>query len=731
MGNTSWNSNNKASVESALRKNPIRLKHIAFVVSILLVIAIAWVLRLHAVDNLPIDYDEDDYLRAAQQFADLIHADRWVGFLDTNYRQEHPPLEKIVYALSILSAPQEPLIPDRPTSAPPNTALPVDLLHPARTTSAVLGTLEVAILAILNPLGGLFLGIHAFSIKYTSQVMLESLPALCSLVSVVTYNRWKKGRKRNINGWLAASGIFLGLTAASKYIYCVVGIAILVDWLWDTKKSRDWSKSFLFLFSWGLLAIVTFLAFDPFLWPNPIGRLKESIFYNASYSASASEVQNAGYPIWQPLVWLSMSPYQWHPQAFYFAIDPLITLLAAFGLKGLWQKSRIYVLWLAISLVFLLIWPTKWPQYILILTAPLSLSAAEGVMALIVRPVRARLARPTNKSTLTTQKRNNPWHQILPWLVPGMIVFAVFTLLPLIFQMGISLTDFNSSSIRDAFHGGLWREIWGGLTGQIHAIPLQLRNRSTQVHFTGWGAFSPVIEYISNNGILLFNLLWTVLSVLFQTILGLGVAMLLWQRGVRFGRIWQVIFILPWAIPEMIGALLWFNIFAPDWGWLSLAVQKYGPNFPLSFMTGWDQSANLRLLVLLIPAIWYGFPFMMLASLVGLRMIPAEVLDAAAIDGARPREIFRLIIWPLLVPLIIPAVIIRSIFSFNQFYLFQVFNFPDSTLATLSYNIFNPNTGGGQFAISAVINIVTVIILIGLVVVFNRWSKAGEGFTYA
>jgi hypothetical protein len=79
---------------------------------------------------------------------------------------------------------------------------------------------------------------------------------------------------------------------------------------------------------------------------------------------------------------------------------------------------------------------------------------------------------------------------------------------------------------------------------------------------------------------------------------------------------------------------------------------------------------------------------------------------------------------------------VRGIFAFNQFYLFQTYYFQDATLATLSYNVFNPNVGfsnvpGGQFAVSAVINIIAVIILMIFVLLFNRWSRAAEGVTYA
>jgi hypothetical protein len=61
-------------------------------------------------------------------------------------------------------------------------------------------------------------------------------------------------------------------------------------------------------------------------------------------------------------------------------------------------------------------------------------------------------------------------------------------------------------------------------------------------------------------------------------------------------------------------------------------------------------------------------------------------------------------------------------------------NYFMTSLAQLSYNIFNPSGFGGfngQFAISASLNIITLLILVGLVVLFNRWSKADEGVNYA
>jgi ABC-type sugar transport system permease subunit len=702
---------------------------------ILLVVTIAAGLRAHAVVKLPVDYDEDDYIRAAQQFTVLMRAGDWKGFLDTNYRPEHPPLGKIAFGVSLITAPEEDLTPDHPTSAGPDVYLPRELLRPARTLSAVFGTLEVLLLALVSPVAALFLGINAYTVKYTSQVMLEALPSLTSLACILAYLRWKKRASKKIDGWLVASAIFLGVTAASKYMYALVGIAILGDWIFEVRSTGGWRRFFLQAAAWGAISFAIFFMADPFLWTEPLARLKDSLLYHVSYSTGASEVERANYPFWQQLINLTYNPYL-APKAFYIAIDPLITVVAAFGFGGLWKKQRLYVLWFATALFFLLVWPTKWPQYLLVLTVPLSLAAAEGLGALVFRPFRNWLAQRKTKVLRESTTHRGDGRRALPWLVPGLIAFGVLTLFPFLFQVGVSLTDFNVNSLRDGLKGGLWREIWGGLSGKIHAAPFTLGNLPTTVHYIGPAFYQPVLSFLYSNGILFFDVFWTILSVVLQTGLGLGIALLLRQRGARFGKIWQVLFILPWAIPEMIGALMWWNIFMPRYGWLALAVQKYGPHFPFAFLVGWEQSASLWLLVFLIPAVWYGFPFMMLASSVGLKMIPLEVLDAAAVDGASSWSAFRYVVWPLLLPLIVPAIIIRSIFAFNQFYLFQAFGFTTSTLATFSYNVFNPTAGsygvqGGMFSVSAIINVLTVIILAGFVVLFNRWSKAGEGVTYA
>lgn len=696
------------------------VKRFLFIAAVIAVTLIALNTRLTAVDKLPIDYDEDDYLRAGQLYAQGLQQGDWSVFTRENYRTEHPPLTKIVNGVILSTLPPAPEIPDRPTTAEPARSLPQPHLDHVRTSHAIFGTLEVLALSLINPLAGLILATHTWTIKYTSQVMLEALPALTSLLVVVFYLK-SKGK---FNIWSLLSATMLGFTAASKYPYTMVGVTVLLHWLWESWPGRSadanrsgwkWLRPIL---AWGGIALIVFFLSDPYLWPDPIGRLRDSIGYHGRYATTASEVQEANFPIWQPLVWLAQA-VPWHPGVFAVPLDAIVLLFAVLGLKRLWQRHRVFALWLIIMTVFLFFWPTKWPQYILMLTAPLALSAVEGLRLVIweplshwVRRVRSDgVQRPTRSSLRIAWRETR---QAFPWIMPGLIALGAIALFPLIYQLAMSLTDLNTLSLRDGMRGGVWRAVGEGLAGQAKPVEVGLfeRRTSNQVNYAG----PQVLLSLLTGGVadlVIFEVVWTATAVFLQTALGVGVALMLSRAGVRFRGWWRTLFIVPWAVPEFVGAIVWFNIFEPTNGWLSLLLRK-----PFE----WQQSPTVTLLVLLTAALWMGWPLMMLASLAGLKMIPPEVYDAAAVDGAKGWTRFRAVTWPLLLPVLTPVLIIRAILTFNQFYLFYAMQagYPSITLSTVSFYFFDATSGfGGKFGVAAAINIFTVILLLGFVIWFS------------
>jgi 4-amino-4-deoxy-L-arabinose transferase-like glycosyltransferase len=358
---------------------------IMYIIGILAAVAAAVGLRLRAVNMLPTDYDEPVYFHAAQLYSEEIHTGDLTGIMNVDVNMEHPPLFKILYGFVLTAFPPTQELTQAQVDNPLSTTLPQPQGRALRLTSAGVNVLEVLLLAILNPMAGLCLAVHTYSIKYTSQIMLEALPAFTSLVVVAAY---LKARKK-MNFFLVLSAIFLGLTVASKYMYAIIVVPVLVHWIliWKEGQERIHFKKMIGpVLLWGGIAVVSFFLADPYLWPSPIERLESTISYHFAY-AQGAHVAEVGYPWWQPFVYI-FSSVPWHPTVFTLPLDGFIFILSLFGFKRSWQKEPIYILWFVIGMFFLLIWPTKWPQYILMVAAPLMMIAAEGVDYLILSPIR-------------------------------------------------------------------------------------------------------------------------------------------------------------------------------------------------------------------------------------------------------------------------------------------------------------------------------------------------------
>ncbi len=698
---------------------------------------------------LPIDYDEDDYLRAGQLYATGIQEGDLGVFLDENYRSEHPPLSKIVTGLALAPLEQVPEIPDRPTTAEPATDLPQPHLDVARSVNAAFGVATAILLALVSPVAGLWLAVHTWTVKYSSQVMLEAVPAFFALLAVVLASRaWRSelpGRRR---AWLVAAAVAFGLACAGKYLYGVAGLAIVADWLWRTRAATaadDGRRSAGRIARWALpvagwlvLGFVAFMVANPYLWPDPVGRLGESITYHGGYATSEA-VSDTGWPMWQPIVWL-MGSVPFHERGtFIVAVDLFITALAVVGLRRMWNQHRVYALWLGIGLLFLLFWPTKWPQYVLLVSAPLSLAAAHGTW-IVVAPVR-RWATGLRRRDVDAGTAETPvtprrgvrgsladLRRASPWLVPGLIALVVLAVIPIAYQVLMSLTDLQLKNLRDGLQGGVLRESIGGLTGQIPAVPFDF-NATNEVQYVGLDLLNGFQQSFwmgqnSTAATVTFSILWMLSSVALGAALGIAIALVLERPGVRFANAWRVLFILPWAIPEAVGAIAWLDISHPQQGLFAQLVG--GP-------VEWQQSPELSLGVLLLAGTWMGFPIWMLVATAGLRTIPRSIHEAAAIEGAGRWASFTRVTLPLLLPLLGAAFVVRGVAAFNQFYLFYILFMPEqtTTLATLSFNLFNSGFGPGLYSVSAAINIVTLIALLFVVIWFFRWRSRAEKVAFS
>ena len=155
--------------------------------------------------------------------------------------------------------------------------------------------------------------------------------------------------------------------------------------------------------------------------------------------------------------------------------------------------------------------------------------------------------------------------------------------------------------------------------------------------------------------------IWTVtfasLSVITTFALGLLLALAL-NKPIHGRRIYRSILILPYAMPSIMSILIWGGMFNTEFGAI---------NNLLGTDIAWFQSALFAKFAIILVNLWLGFPYFYLVSSGALQAIPSELLEAAAIDGANPRQIFRQITLPLLLQILSPLLIASFAFNFNNF----------------------------------------------------------------
>jgi len=155
--------------------------------------------------------------------------------------------------------------------------------------------------------------------------------------------------------------------------------------------------------------------------------------------------------------------------------------------------------------------------------------------------------------------------------------------------------------------------------------------------------------------------IWTVafafLTVLTTFALGLLLALAL-NKPIRGRRIYRSILVLPYAMPSVMSILIWGGMFNTEFGAI---------NALLGTDIAWFSDPNFARVAVILVNLWLGFPYFYLISSGSLQAIPSELMEAAAIDGANPRQIFRKITLPLLLQILSPLLIASFAFNFNNF----------------------------------------------------------------
>jgi trehalose/maltose transport system permease protein len=165
------------------------------------------------------------------------------------------------------------------------------------------------------------------------------------------------------------------------------------------------------------------------------------------------------------------------------------------------------------------------------------------------------------------------------------------------------------------------------------------------------------------------TMLFTVVTVTLETILGLGIALVV-NSGFRGRGIMRATMLVPWAIPTVVSARIWEWMFTPTRaGFFNAILNAVGiGDGQMAFL----REANLQLPAIIVLDVWKTTPFMALLLLAGLQLIPGDLYEAAEVDGAGPVRRFFNITLPLLRPTLAVALIFRTLDALRVFDVFQV-----------------------------------------------------------
>jgi len=213
------------------------------------------------------------------------------------------------------------------------------------------------------------------------------------------------------------------------------------------------------------------------------------------------------------------------------------------------------------------------------------------------------------------------------FIIPTIAFLIIFNIFPLIYSLAYSFTDFRASTNQPATFVGLqnYRELLG----------------DPRI----WSNLSVTAKYV-------------IVSVAGQMLVGFGLAMLL-NRSFPLKGLVTTLLLLPMMLSPAVVGLFWKLLYDPSWGVINyvLGLGKFS----------WLSNPDAALYAIAITDIWMWSPFVMLLSLAGLSAVPRHLYEAAAIDRAGPFYTFFRITLPLVAPILLIALIFRTMEAFKTF----------------------------------------------------------------
>ena len=288
--------------------------------------------------------------------------------------------------------------------------------------------------------------------------------------------------------------------------------------------------------------------------------------------------------------------------------------------------------------------------------------------------------------------KKNPYAYL--FFAPAFLAIIAVVIFPFLYNILISFSNYSLRTFND------WQFI-----GLHHYIDVFLDSQFYVITFK--------------------TVLWTIINISFHVSLGILLALLI-NRTLPAKPIIRTFLIIPWALPQYIAALSWRGMFNQEYGSINLIITKYLYLSPIQ----WLSQPLEAFTACILTNIWLGFPFMMVIALGGLQSIPRELYEAAKVDGANRWQQFNNITLPMLKPVMIPAIILGTVWTFNNInvvWLVSNGGEPSNQTHILVSYVYKAAFNLYRYGYAAALSMVIFIILFIFVIYFIKQNKATDG----
>lgn len=221
-----------------------------------------------------------------------------------------------------------------------------------------------------------------------------------------------------------------------------------------------------------------------------------------------------------------------------------------------------------------------------------------------------------------------------------MIGVMAFTVLPLVYMILVAFTNYDNAHQPP---GNLFT--WIGLDNFVTIL-----GSGSTISKTFW----PILGW---------TITWAIFATVLNYIGGILLALLINRKGVKFKGFWRTIFVLSIAIPSFVSLLIMKTMLQPD-GAINVMLKSWGViQESIPFLT----NATLAKVTIIVVNLWIGIPYTMLITSGILMNIPADLYEAARVDGANARVMFRKITMPYVLFVTTPYLITQFIGNINNF----------------------------------------------------------------